>query len=121
MEPIYRIAAQPNNNVQAKQQNGDPYNSDAKTSCLTSCWSLDRPATNVIQFKERNCFNKSNRVLYLILKIAYMSFWFYWGGYVVLFASYSYPYRNGEQNIAKKELYDEFSESKFGGKNDAKD
>ena len=88
----------------------------------TSCLNIGRPTSATIKFKERKCFNMTCRILYITLKIIYMSYWFYWGGYIVPIASYMYPYSENKQNTAKKPFYDEYRMGdKRGGKKSAID
>ena len=56
------------------------------------------------------------RVIYLVLKISYMSVWFYWGGYIVPIASYIYPYANDKYLDAKAEFYDSYMTDGVPGK-----
>ena len=60
-----------------------------------SCCNSERPTSAIIRLTDRNPWNMIGRILYLILKILYMSFWFYWGGFIVPYASYIHPYRAG--------------------------
>ena len=71
-----------------------------------TCCSADRPTSATIQFSDRNPLSKMVRVIYLVLKISYMSVWFYWGGYIVPMASYIYPYANDKHLDAKKEFFE---------------
>ena len=49
-----------------------------------------------------------------------MSYWFYWGGYIVPVASYVYPYGSKQYETAKMKDYGLFKKS-GQGKKDAKD
>ena len=69
----------------AEKNSHSPY---PENSCLNS----GRPISATIKLKDRKCLNMSCRILYITLKTIYMSYWFYWGGYIVPIASYLYPY-----------------------------
>lgn len=68
----------------------------------------------MLSFKERTCPNKVARVIYLILKIFYMSYWFYWGGFTVLWFSYINPFSGQTFRDIKKDDF-ELYVTKNGG------
>ena len=44
---------------------------------------MGRPTTAIMHFGKRSCLNATCRLLYIFLKVVYMSFIFYWGLYLV--------------------------------------
>ena len=45
---------------------------------------MDRPTSSaVIKIGDRSCLNATLRIVYLVLKVIYMAFVFYWGLYLV--------------------------------------
>ena len=50
----------------------------------------------------------SCRILYITLKILYMSVWFYWGGYTIIFLSYVAPYSADVHMEAKRPGFSEY-------------
>ena len=123
LEPIYESeaaapAAPPNKNAENQQQ-PVPSTEASSPYRLKTCCNDGRPNSGIIKFRERNFWNKIGRVLYILLNMAYVSFWFYWGGFIVPFASYIYPYRQAE--TAKLPDYGKYASSESAGKKDAQD
>ena len=95
LEPIYKNEAV----GMEESKSESPYTE--KTCC-----SSERPILATTKFSDRKFLNKVIRILYLVLKISYMSIWFYWGGYIVPIASYVYPYDSDKHLEPKQKLYD---------------
>ena len=70
-----------------------------------------RPHNAIIRWSDRNLQMKWHRFWYIVCKIAYMGFWFYWGGYIVLFESYTIPYTSDMHKLFKQTGYGEFATS----------
>ena len=112
LEPIYFHESEVDG--QAAANSSSPY--PEKTCCAGG-----RPTSAILRFSDRTFFSKFGRIIYLLLKISYMSYWFYWGGYIVPLASYAYPLYARKAMEAKIDTFDEFMMSGEAGKLSAKD
>lgn len=72
--------------------------------------TVKRPKSTLMEFRSRNCTNKTGRVIYLVLKIFYISFWFYFGAHYVLLKSYLNPFYGKTFRGVKGDLFDGYIE-----------
>ena len=62
-----------------------------------------RPTSAII--KQRGCCNRTGRIFYLIQRLFYISFWFYWGPFLELYLAFIVPFSFGAYDDRKEPEY----------------